>query len=131
MTVLCKGLSFAIPPKTIECSELLLPFEMLFRNISSLEVGYLNKECVKSRLRDSAYTSFKQVSKTSEKYLLKEVKAPNNLVKYKNIVIQKAEKGNSIAILNISDNISKLCKILKKIMVKKKKKLLPKGTLIE
>ena len=53
MTVLCKGLSFAIPPKTIECSEFLLPFEMLFRNINSLEVGYLNKECVKSRLRDT------------------------------------------------------------------------------
>ena len=52
-------------------------------------------------------------------------------MKYKNIVIQKAEKGNSIVILNISDNISKLRKILRKIMVKKKKKLLSKGTLIE
>ena len=59
--VLCKGLSFAIPPKTIEYSEFLVPFDMLFRDINSLEVSNLNKECVKSRLRDSAYTSFKQV----------------------------------------------------------------------
>ena len=64
--VLSKGLSFAIPPKTIEYSEFLLPFEMLFRDVNSLEVSNLNKECVKSRLRDGTYTSFKQVPKISE-----------------------------------------------------------------
>ena len=47
---ICKGLSFAIPSKTIEYSEFLVPFEMLFRDINSLEVSNLNKECVKSRL---------------------------------------------------------------------------------
>ena len=41
--VLCKGLSFAIPPKNIEYSEFLVPFEMLFRDINSLEVSNLNK----------------------------------------------------------------------------------------
>ena len=82
---------------------------MLFTDINSLEVSNLNK----SRLRDSACTSFKQVSKYSEKNVLKEeVKALNNLVKNKNIVIQKADKGNNIAILNRSDYISKLSKIL-------------------
>ena len=95
--VLCKGLSFAIPPKTIEYSEFLVPFEILFRDINSLEVSNLNKDCVKSRLRDSAYTSFKQVSKISEKNLSKgEVGALNNLVKNKDIVIQKADKGNEL-----------------------------------
>ena len=48
--VLSKGLSFAIPPKTIEYSELLVPFEILFRDINSLEVSNLNKECDKSKL---------------------------------------------------------------------------------
>ena len=111
--VLGKGLSFAIPPKTIEYSEFLVPFEMLFRDINSLEVSNLNKECVKSRLRDSAYTSFKQVSKISEKNLSKEeVKALNNLVRNKDIVIQKADKGNNIVILNRSDYVSKLNKML-------------------
>ena len=70
---------------------------MLFRNINSLEFCSLKKECVKSRLRDSAYTSFKQVSKISEKILSKEeVKPLNNLVKNKDIVIQKVDKGNNI-----------------------------------
>ena len=66
-SVLCKGLNFTIPPKAIEYSEFLLPFEMLFREITSLDIGDFNKECVKSRLRDSAYSSFKQVSRISDK----------------------------------------------------------------
>ena len=86
---------------------------MLFRDMNSLEVSNLKKECVKSRLRDSTYTSFKQVSKISEKNLSKEeVKALNNLVKNKDIVFQKADKGNNIVILNRSDYVSKLNKIL-------------------
>ena len=61
---------------------------------------------------DFAYT-FKQVSKISERnYPKEEVKALNNLVKNKDIVIQKAEKGNNVAILNRNDYISKLNKIL-------------------
>ena len=55
--VLCKGLNFAIPPKAIEYSELLLPFEMLFREITSSDIGDFNKECVKSRLRDNRHLS--------------------------------------------------------------------------
>ena len=102
--VLCKGLNFAIPPKAIEYSEFLLPFEMLFREITSLNIGDFNKECVKSRLRNNVYSSFKQASRMSDKDLSREeVKALNNLAKNKNLVIQKADKGNNIIILNRSD----------------------------
>ena len=95
--VLCKSLSFATPPKTIKYSKFLVLFEMLFRDINSLEVSNLNKECVKSRLRDSAYTLFKQVSKISEKNLSKEeVKALNNLLKNKYIVIQRRTKATTL-----------------------------------
>ena len=62
-------MNFAIPPKAVEYSEVLLPFEMLFREINSLDIGNFNKECVKSRLKESAYSSFKQVFKTSNKHL--------------------------------------------------------------
>ena len=78
-SVLCKGLNVAVPPKTIECSEFLLLFEMLFRKITSFDIGNYNKECDKSRLRHSTYSSFKQVSKISEKNLpRKEVNPLNN-----------------------------------------------------
>ena len=112
-SVLCKGLNFAIPPKAIEYSEFLLAFEMLFREITSFYIGNFNKECVKSRLRDSAYSSFKQTSKISEKNLSREeVKALNNLVKNKDLLIQEVGKGNNIVGLNRSDYFSKLSKIL-------------------
>ena len=112
--VLSKGLSFAIPPKTIRYSKSLVPFEILFRDISRLDVSNLNKECVKSRLQNSAYTSFKQFSKISEKNLSKEeVKALNTLVNNNDTVIQKGDKGNNVVILDRSDYISKLSKILK------------------
>ena len=41
--VICKGLSFTIPPKAIDYSEFLQPFEMLFREITSLDIGDFNK----------------------------------------------------------------------------------------
>ena len=55
---------------------------------------------------ESEYRSFKQVPKKEE------VKALNNLVKIKNIAIQKANKVNNVVILNRSDYIPKLSKIL-------------------
>ena len=42
--VLSKGLIFVIPPKTIEYSKFLVPFEMLFRDINSFGVSNLNKQ---------------------------------------------------------------------------------------
>ena len=86
---------------------------MLFREVTRLDIGNFNKECCKSRLRDNAYSSFKKVSKISGKNLsIEEVKALNNLVKNKAFIIQKADKGNNIVILNRSYYISKLSKIL-------------------
>ena len=55
----------------------------------------------------------KQVSNISEKNFSKEeLKALDNSVKNKDIVIQKVDKGNNVVILNRSDCISKLSKIL-------------------
>ena len=54
---LCKGLSFAIPPKTVEYSEFLVAFEMLFRDINSLEVSNLN-DFIFLFLRQPKITSF-------------------------------------------------------------------------
>ena len=73
-------MNFAIPPKAIEYSEFLLPCEMLFGESTNLDIGNFNKECVKSKLQDSFYSSFKQVSKISDKNLpIEEVKALNYL----------------------------------------------------
>ena len=48
----------------------MLLFELLYRDIDSLEFSNLNKEFVKSRLRDPAFSSYKDTGKTSEKTLV-------------------------------------------------------------
>ena len=54
-----------------------------------------------------------QVSRISDENLSREeVNALNNLVKNKDLLIQKADKGNNVVILNRRDYISKLSKIL-------------------
>ena len=73
---------------------------MLIRDIPRLENSKLNKKFLKSRLRDSPYLSFKQVSKIFEKNLSTKKR------------IQKAEKANNIVSFNRSDYISKGSKIL-------------------
>ena len=54
---LSKGLNFAKPPKNIKYDDYMLPFELLYRDVHSLEVSNLDKEFIKSRLRDCAFSS--------------------------------------------------------------------------
>ena len=42
-SVLSKGLNFTIPPKAIEYSKISLPFEMLSREITNLDIANFNK----------------------------------------------------------------------------------------
>ena len=108
-SLLSKGLSFAIPPKNINYSDYMIPFELLYRDVDSLEVSHLDKEFIKSRLRDSAFSSYKDISKTFEKNLPKaEFGALKILLKNKVIIIQKADKGNTVVILNLKDYVCKM-----------------------
>ena len=111
-SLLFKGLNVAIPLESINYSDYLLHFELLFRDVNSLNFSSFDKECVKGRLRDCIYSAFKQVSKISDKNLPDdEIITLKNLVDNKDLVIQKADKGNTM-ILNQSYCISRLNRIL-------------------
>ena len=72
-----------------------------------------NKEVICSRLRDCAFTSFRDSSKINENNLFKEEDlALKDLNKNRDLVIQKADKGNTVVILNKNDYISKMNVIL-------------------
>ena len=49
-SLLIKGLNFAIPPKKIEYSKFLLPFELLFRDIKSNSESSVGLASVKEHL---------------------------------------------------------------------------------
>ena len=108
-SLLCKGLNFAIPPKNINYADYLVPFEVLYRDVDSLEVSNLDIEFIKSRLRYSAFSLDKDTSRTFEKNLPKvEFDVSKVLLKNKDIVIQKADKGNTVVILSRKDYVCKM-----------------------
>ena len=84
----------------------MLPFELLYRDVDSLKVSNLEKELIKSRLRDFAFLSYKDTGKALEKNLPKEeFDALKVLLKNKDFIVQKADKGNTIVILNRKDYV--------------------------
>ena len=100
-SLLCKGLNFVIPPKRLDYADHMLPFELLFRDINKSEMPNEDKEFIKSRLKDSAHTSFRSYNYKSEINLTKkEQVALNNLSNNKNIIIQKSDKGNNVVLLD-------------------------------
>ena len=49
--LLCKGLNFVIPPKTLENADYLLPFELLYRDIHNLDITNKKKKIYKVELK--------------------------------------------------------------------------------
>ena len=57
-SLLFKGLNFTIPPKILEYTDYLLPFELLYHDIHNLDITNENKEVLKTRTKDCAFSSF-------------------------------------------------------------------------
>ena len=57
--VLCKGLNFSVKPGLIECSALLLPFELLSREIKLEDLCDNFMSLTETRILDTALTSSK------------------------------------------------------------------------
>ena len=112
--VLSKGLQFVLPPKMLKYADCMLPFELLFRDIKTNDLTASQSSSIKSKLLDTAFTSYnfferkRPVSNLSEA----ELNALQNLTKNKNLVIQKADKGNTVVIINKSDYKTKIKDIL-------------------
>ena len=87
-------------------------FELRCREVDSSEVSNLDKEFIKSRLRDSAFSSYKDTSKTFEKNLPKAEFDALKILKNKDIIEQKAYKCNTVVILNRKDYVCKTKNIL-------------------
>ena len=91
----------------------MLPFELLFRDIDLLDIPRTDRDFIQGRLRDCAFTSYRDVGKNTDKNLSKEEQfALSTLIKNKDLVIQKADKGNTVVILNKKDYNLKMKKIL-------------------
>ena len=111
--LLCKSLNFSIPPKRLGYADHMLPFELLFRDINKNEMPNEDKEFIKTRLKDSPFTSFRSYNYNSEINLNKNERlALSNLSNDKNIIIQKSGKGNSVVLLDKDKYLERMSKIL-------------------
>ena len=82
----------------------MLLFELLFRDIDLLDIPRIDRDFIQGGLRDCAVTSYRDVGKNADENLPKEEQfALSNLIKNKDLVIQKADKGNTVVILNKKD----------------------------
>ena len=106
--ILCKGRNFSVKPGLIEYSEFLLPFELLFCDIKREDIcnalcNLCNMSLIKARLVDTALTSYQNFSSDRDppgNLTPSEFKALKYLSKNKNILIQKADEGNTVVILD-------------------------------
>ena len=115
-SILKKGLNYALPPKKLKYEDYLLNFELFFRSVkkeNSCEDGEI--ENFKSELRNLTHSSFKSYNRKKnrlENLTEEEHIALNELVSLDNILIQKADKGNVVVLLDKSTYVEKMVNIL-------------------
>ena len=113
--LLMRGLNFALPPKKLHYEDYMLPFELLYRDFYSLDKKVEEIAFVKNELRHIAYSSYKMYNKKDHKFeniSEHEQKAFLELLELDNIIIQKADKGNVIVIIDKTAYITKMNSIL-------------------
>ena len=112
--VLWKGLEFAIPPSKLEYVDFMLPFVLLFRDIKNSDLSIPQTKVVKSKILDTAFSSFDSFNNNKMRSNLskEELKALHNLCKQKHLVIQKADKGNTVVITEKNAYINKMKEII-------------------
>ena len=79
----------------------MLPFKLLFRDINENKMSNKDKEFIKSRLKDSAFTSFWSYNYNNEINFTKNERLTLNIISNKkSIIIQKFDKGNSVVLFD-------------------------------
>ena len=100
-SLLVKNLSFSLPPEKLSYSDYLINFELFYRTIDNLDIlSGDNLDFIKTKIKDAALTSFRNYNENVKQHLSNsEFDGLENLSSNCNLVIQKADKGNSVVIV--------------------------------
>ena len=110
-SLLCKVQKFALPPKDLKFENYLLPFELLFRNVyesSDKDESLLH---LKSKIKDVGLSSYRVYNKKDYRYenpSPEECDAFVNLSNNKGLIIQKADKVNTVVLLGRSSYVTQM-----------------------
>ena len=114
-SLLCKGLISALPPIDFKFKNYLLLFELLFRNAYEISD---KDECLlhlKSKIKDVRLSSYRVYNKKDhlyENFTPEEYGAFLNLSNNKGLIIQKADKGNTVVLLDHSSYVTQMEELL-------------------
>ena len=113
-SLLFKGLQFSISLTKIEYTDFMLPFEQIYRDIRSEEVPSENLNNLKNKLLDTATSSYAKTKNCRIKSNLSsnEAQVLRNLTKQRDIIIQKAYKGNTVVTWGKESYIDKMNELL-------------------
>ena len=108
-------MNFALPSKGHKFENYLLPFELLFRNIYETSERDESLLYLKSKIKDCGLSSYRVYNKKDHRYenlSPEEYDAFLNLSKNQDIVIQKADKGNTVVLLDRLSYIKQMEELL-------------------
>ena len=108
-----KSLSFSLPLKKLSYSHCLVNFELFYRSIDNLNIlSGDNLDYVKTKIKDLALTSFCNYNANIPHLSNEEFEALKNLSANCNLIIQKADKRNSVVLVEKDVYIRHIEKIL-------------------
>ena len=98
-SLIYKGLRFALPPKKIDYADFLLQFE-LYRDTLQFNLPSEKRDFLKNKLKDICFSTLNSYNfdKVNTNLTESEAKALKELMRHKDLVIQKANKGNTVVI---------------------------------
>ena len=111
--LLAKGLNYALPLIKLNYGDYMTPFELFYREIRKLPIEDHELEKLKTEIKKEAYLSFDNYNFWNELNINKEeYLALKGLSSNKNIILQKADKGNSVVLVNKADYIKRMKELL-------------------
>ena len=107
----------SLPPKRFKFENCLLPFELLYRDVYDSDTKDESLLHLKSEIKDVGLSSYRIYNKKDHRFenlSREEYDTFINLSNNKNIIIRKADKGNTVVIIdwtNYLKEMEKYCQI--------------------
>ena len=97
----------------MEYADFMVSFELLYRDIKTTNLNTLQNETIRSKLLDTTSSSFDTFKKNKPNNNLSKIEsqALNSLLQNKDVIIQKADKGNAIVVFD-KDAYKKKMKVI-------------------
>ena len=111
ISLLLKGLNFSLPPKKLRFENHLLPFELLYRDVLHDESD-INDKRLDINVGLASFRLYNNEDHRFENLSEEEYEAFINLQSNKNIIIQRADKGNSVVVIDHLSYVNEMEKLL-------------------